>query len=48
MDKYEYDEPFDEPHEFETDVRKVVLTNLNVVLQGIAHAHTAALRKFGR
>lgn len=46
VDDYEFDEPPEEPHEFETDVRKVVLTNLDLVLDGIARAHTAAVKKF--
>ena len=36
VDDYEFDEPPDEPHEFETGVQKVVLTNLDLVLDGIA------------
>jgi hypothetical protein len=42
----EFDGPPDEPHEFETDVRKVVLTNLDLVLDGIVCAHVAEVKKF--
>jgi hypothetical protein len=46
VDDYEFEEPPDEPHEFETDVRNVVLINLNLVLDGIAGAHAAEVKKF--
>jgi hypothetical protein len=46
MDDYEFDDPPEGPHEFETDVQNVVLTNLELVLEGIAKAHEAEVAEF--
>jgi hypothetical protein len=46
MDDDEFDNHPEEPHEFETDVQNVVLTNLELVLDGIAKAHKAEVAEF--
>ena len=46
MDDYEFGEPPEELHEFEIDVREVVLANLDFVLDGIARAHSEEVRRF--
>jgi hypothetical protein len=46
MEDYEFDDPPEEPNEFVTDVRNVVLTNLELVLASIAKAHKAEVAAF--
>jgi hypothetical protein len=46
VEDYEFDDAPEEPHEFVTDVRNVVLTNLELVLASIAKAHKAEVEEF--
>jgi hypothetical protein len=45
MDEYEFEE-YEVPHEFEIDVRRVVLINHELVLQGVDRAEDEELAKF--